>query len=291
MRKRDSRGLMESIEGDIEALADFVDAVATVGEYLLDTDDSERPIERKEHERELIAAGGWQCKCGQVNASYVGSCQCGGTKQKDTVPYKYKEVIETEPEKPAPTRGWVCLCGKKNSKYIPFCSCGGSQLDGMPYKVETPIERPPAPTSGWICLCGKKNSNYNAYCSCGGVKTDGTPYDDGQPSEQPLTEAAPEEMVEKPVAAEEITVPPETAEEMIAVQEPIEEVIEIPEPVKIVLPQMEKPQEKRIEKRTNKRFDNPFREEEKEWKCSRCGAIKPSFMPICECGMSKRDNG
>ncbi len=221
MRKRDSRGLMESIEGDIEALADFVDAVATVGEYLLDTDDSERPIERKEHERELIAAGGWQCKCGQVNASYVGSCKCGGTKQKDSKPYEYKDLTEAKPEKPAPT-------------------------------------------SGWICLCGKKNSNYNAYCSCGGVKADGTPYDDGQPSEQPSTEPAPE---------------------------PIEEVIEIPEPVKIVLPQMEKPQGKRIEERTNKRFDNPFREEEKDWKCSRCGAIKPSFMPICECGMSKRDNG
>lgn len=291
MRKRNSRGFMESIEGDIEALADFVDAVATVGEYLLDTDDSERPIERKEHERELIAAGGWQCKCGQVNASYVGSCKCGGTKQKDRKPYEYKDLTEAKPEKPAPTRGWVCLCGKKNSKYIPFCSCGGSQLDGMPYKVETPIELPPAPTSGWICLCGKKNSNYNAYCSCGGVKTDGTPYDDGQPSEQPLTEAAPEEMVERPVAAEEITAPPETAVEMIAAPEPIEEVIEIPEPEKIVLPQMEKPQEKRIEERTNKRFDNPFREEEKDWKCSRCGAIKPSFMPICECGMSKRDNG
>lgn len=221
MRKRDSRGFMESIEGDIEALADFVDAVATVGEYLLDTDDSERPIERKEHERELIAAGGWQCKCGQVNASYVGSCKCGGTKQKDSKPYEYKDLTEAKPEKPAPT-------------------------------------------SGWICLCGKKNSNYNAYCSCGGVKADGTPYDDGQPSKQPSTEPAPE---------------------------PIEEVIEIPEPVKIVLPQMEKPQEKRIEERTNKRFDNPFREEEKDWKCSRCGAIKPSFMPICECGMSKRDNG
>lgn len=248
MRKRDSRGLMESIEGDIEALADFVDAVATVGEYLLDTDDSERPIERKEHERELIAAGGWQCKCGQVNASYVGSCKCGGTKQKDSKPYEYKDLTEAKPEKPAPTRGW-------------------------------------------ICLCGKKNSNYNAYCSCGGVKADGTPYDDGQPSKQPSTEPAQEEMVEKPVAAEEITAPPETAVEMIAAPEPIEEVIEIPEPVKIVLPQMEKPQEKRIEERTNKRFDNPFREEEKDWKCSRCGAIKPSFMPICECGMSKRDNG
>ncbi len=221
MRKRDSRGLMESIEGDIEALADFVDAVATVGEYLLDTDDSERPIERKEHERELIAAGGRQWKCGHVTAAYVGSCKCGGTKQKDSKPYEYKDLTEAKPEKPAPT-------------------------------------------SGWICLCGKKNSNYNAYCSCGGVKADGTPYDDGQPSEQPSTEPAPE---------------------------PIEEVIEIPEPVKIVLPQMEKPQGKRIEERTNKRFDNPFREEEKDWKCSRCGAIKPSFMPICECGMSKRDNG
>ena len=41
----------------------------------------------------------------------------------------------------------------------------------------------------------------------------------------------------------------------------------------------------------NKRFANPFRvTEEKEWKCIRCGAIRPSFMAICECGMSKRDN-
>lgn len=288
---RNSKGFIESMDERIEAVADFVDAVATVGKYLLDTEDSEMPIERKEHERELIATGGWQCKCGQVNASYVGSCQCGGTKQKDTVPYKYKELIETEPEKPAPTKGWVCLCGKKNSKYIPFCSCGGSQLDGMPYKVETPIEPEPAPTSGWICLCGKKNSNYNTYCSCGGVKTDGTPYDDGLPSGQAVTELASEEIIETQESAEEIIETPKPVEKIIAVPEPIEEVNELQEPVRIVLPQSTKPQGKPIQERTNKRFDNPFHEEEKEWKCSRCGAIKPSFMPICECGMSKRDNG
>lgn len=273
-------GKSQSVEERLEEIADFIDAVATVGSYLMDTEDSNAPIERKEHERELIAAGGWQCKCGQVNASYVGSCQCGGTKQNDTVPYKYKELVETEPAKPVPTRGWICLCGKKNSKYLPFCSCGGSQLDGMPYKVETPVVPPPAPISGWICLCGKKNSNYNTYCVCGGVKADGTPYDDGNPSEQPADKPASEEIAETPETVEEIAETPETTEEMN----------EIPEPVKIMPLQSAKLQEKSIEERTNKRFDNPFREEETEWKCSRCGAIKPSFMPICECGMSKRDN-
>lgn len=245
---RNSKGFMECMDDRVEAIADFIDAVAMVGEYLLDTEDSEMPIERKEHERELIATGGWQCKCGQVNASYVGSCQCGGTKQKDTVPYKYKELIETEPEKPAPT-------------------------------------------SGWICLCGKKNSNYNMYCSCGGVKTDGTPYDDGQPAGQAVTELASEEIIETQEPAEEIIETPKPVEKIIAVPELIEEVNELQEPVKIVLPQSTKPQGKPIQERTNKRFDNPFHEEEKEWKCSRCGTIKPFFMPICECGMSKRDNG
>lgn len=240
-------GKSQSVEERLEEIADFIDAVATVGSYLMDTEDSNAPIERKEYERELIAAGGWQCKCGQVNASYVGSCQCGGTKQNDTVPYKYKELVETEPAKPVPTRGW-------------------------------------------ICLCGKKNSNYNTYCVCGGVKADGTPYDDGNPSEQPADKPASEEIAETPATVEEIAETPETVEEIAETPETTEEMNEIPEPVKIMPLQSAKLQEKSIEERTNKRFDNPFREEETEWKCSRCGAIKPSFMPICECGMSKRDN-
>lgn len=33
-----------------------------------------------EHERKLIDAGGWQCKCGTVHANYVSSCGCGLSK-------------------------------------------------------------------------------------------------------------------------------------------------------------------------------------------------------------------
>lgn len=217
-----------SVDEQLEELADFIDTVAMVGDYLSGKEIYTKPVDREVYERELMDAGGWQCKCGIVNASYVGSCRCGGTKQTDSVPYRYKDIFKKDPE-------------------------------------------PPAPKRGWICMCGKKNSNYFSCCACGGVKSDGTPYGEERPSKQPAPKPALEEKVETPKVFEEIVETSEPAEEIVATPSPLEEL---------------------QEKRANKKFANPFHdEEEKEWKCSRCGAIKPSFIPICECGMSKRDNG
>ena len=32
------------------------------------------------HNEQVLAAGGWKCSCGRVNASYVSSCSCGKSK-------------------------------------------------------------------------------------------------------------------------------------------------------------------------------------------------------------------
>ena len=43
------------------------------------------PVDQ-EHNRQLLAAGGWQCGCGRVNARYVSTCACGRNKHGETKP-------------------------------------------------------------------------------------------------------------------------------------------------------------------------------------------------------------
>lgn len=62
----------------------------------------------------------WKCPlCEKLNANYVGTCSCGGTK--DSPP----KLI---PKKPAYIRkdgSWKCpKCGTVNASYVGSCSCG-----------------------------------------------------------------------------------------------------------------------------------------------------------------------
>ena len=69
----------------------------------------------------VMSDGSWKCPwCGKINARYVGTCSCGGTK-------------DSAPRKPASQRpsyiredgSWKCpRCGKVNAKYVGTCSCG-----------------------------------------------------------------------------------------------------------------------------------------------------------------------
>lgn len=62
----------------------------------------------------------WKCPlCGKLNANYVGTCSCGGTK--DSPPKR-------TPKKPSYVRkdgSWKCpKCGTVNAAYVGSCSCG-----------------------------------------------------------------------------------------------------------------------------------------------------------------------
>ncbi len=68
--------------------------------------------------------GTWQCpRCKKINASYVGTCSCGVTK--DSAP------TISIPRKPSYIRedgSWKCpKCGKVNASYVGTCSCGRSK--------------------------------------------------------------------------------------------------------------------------------------------------------------------
>lgn len=39
------------------------------------------PKSKQEREKEILAAGGWKCDCGEVNYDYVTSCSCGRSKR------------------------------------------------------------------------------------------------------------------------------------------------------------------------------------------------------------------
>ena len=53
--------------------------------------------------RETLNAGGWQCPCGRVNASYVSTCACGANKAdvKNLAYKKEEERKESEAKKEA----------------------------------------------------------------------------------------------------------------------------------------------------------------------------------------------
>lgn len=250
---------VEELSDCIEDLADIIDDVQILGEYIFQGKSMyTKPIDREEHEKEIISSGGWMCKCGSVNASYVGTCKCGGTKSEDSVPYAKKEKWDEE---------WEEKCEEV-----------------APETLKRPkVWLAPEMASGWICSCGKKNPSYQSYCSCGGLQTEGTPFRNEVPAARPI-------MKEKQVIQKTVQEPiQESVQESVLepVVNEISELLREPEQESVV--QVERVAEEK-EELSNERFANPFKEEEKEWKCPTCGAIRPSFMAICECGTSKRDN-
>ena len=53
--------------------------------------------------RDILNAGGWQCPCGRINASYVSTCTCGNNKMEvKSLAYK-KEIEEKNIEAKAET--------------------------------------------------------------------------------------------------------------------------------------------------------------------------------------------
>ena len=260
-RRRQSENWInvEDVSDYIEDLADVIEDVHILGEYIFQGKPMyTKPIDTAEHEQGIISSGGWKCKCGSVNASYVGTCKCGGTKSENSVPYEQKDKWEEE---------WEEEC---------------EEVAPPPLK-RPKVWMPPELTSGWICTCGKKNPSYQSFCTCGGLQTEGTPFVNEAPAARPIMKKT--QVIQKTVQ-EPIQEP---------VQEPVSEPVvnEIPELIRETKPesvvQVERVEEEK-EEFSNDRFVNPFKEEEKEWKCPTCGALRPSFMAICECGTSKRGN-
>lgn len=344
------------IGGVLEGIIDVVEGISDAANGRTSTYSQRNWIDEEEHEKNLIRNGGWRCRCGNINASYVGTCKCGGTKQDDAFAYdaEMKEQYRVAnakrqaAQRPAPPSGWMCECGKRNAGYQAFCSCGGAQSDGIPYAeyLETsPIRMRPIEPANRTPVQTPPVAKPVEARTAAPVRTE-----EPKPAEPvipiveeepliPIMETAEEPLIPIAEAAEEPLIPIMETEEMLSEEEPFIPIVEekaeplipiaqeqeeplIPlieeqdeSPISIAKPEeksvftrpkeesrapiTEKPEEKEREdifglkpKPTgNKRFANPFRvTEEKEWKCIRCGAIRPSFMAICECGMSKRDN-
>lgn len=47
---------------------------------------------RESEEKKILAAGGWKCACGSVNAAYVSTCYCGRNKSDMTATQCKKEL-------------------------------------------------------------------------------------------------------------------------------------------------------------------------------------------------------
>lgn len=62
----------------------------------------------------------WKCPlCEKLNANYVGTCSCGGTK--DSPP----KLIPKKPSYIRKDGSWKCpKCGTVNASYVGSCSCG-----------------------------------------------------------------------------------------------------------------------------------------------------------------------
>lgn len=67
--------------------------------------------------------GSWKCSfCGRLNAKYVGTCACGGTK--DSPPPKVHRKTSSKRK----DGSWKCpKCGIVNAAYVGTCSCGQSK--------------------------------------------------------------------------------------------------------------------------------------------------------------------
>lgn len=72
----------------------------------------------------IMSDGSWKCpSCGNLNASYVGTCSCGGTRDSapPKPPRKKNSYIMED-------GSWRCpKCHKVNASYVGTCSCGRSK--------------------------------------------------------------------------------------------------------------------------------------------------------------------
>ena len=318
-------------------------------------------IDEESHEKALLRNGGWRCRCGNINASYVGTCQCGGTKQDDAFAYdeekreqyRVANAQKRAAQRPAPPSGWMCECGKRNAGYQAYCSCGGAQSDGIPcaeYVEEpslirmrpiepanrTPVQPSPAakPAEASTAAPVRTEVSKPAEPVIPIVEAQDEPVIPVVEAQEepliPIVEAQEEPLIPIVEAQEEPLIPIVEAQEeplipiVEAQEEPLIPIVEAQEePLIPIMEEKEeplipgaKPQEKSVFSREevskvstvqkkeeeredifglnpkptgNKRFENPFyNREEKEWKCPKCGAMRPSFMAICECGASKR---
>lgn len=308
------------IGGILEGIVDVVEGISDAANGRTSTYSQRNWIDKEVHEKELVRNGGWCCKCGNINASYVGTCKCGGTKQDDAVSYdaakREKDRITNyqmqASQRPAPPSGWMCECGKRNTAYQAYCSCGGAQTDGIPYAEyletspirmrpiepanRTPVQTPP------VAKPVEARTAAPIHTEVPKPAEPVIPVEEAQEEPLiPIVEVQEEPLIPVVEEKEEPLIPliEEQDESPISIAKPEEKSVFTRPKEENRAPITEKPEEKEREdifglkpKPTgNKRFANPFRvTEEKEWKCIRCGAIRPSFMAICECGMSKRDN-
>lgn len=295
------------IGGVFEGLIDAASKIADVFDGGQGTYTPSYSANRGDHD--LLRNGGWRCRCGNINASYVGTCKCGGTKQDDAFAddeemkeqYRVANAKRQAAQRPAPPSGWMCECGKRNAGYQAFCTCGGAQSDGIPYAeyLETsPIRMRPIEPANRTPVQTPPVAKPVEARTAAPVRTE-----EPKPAEPviPIAEEKAEPQISITQEQEELLIPiaEEKEESLIPIAKTEEKSVFTRPKEENRAPITEKPEEKEREdifglkpKPTgNKRFANPFRvTEEKEWKCIRCGAIRPSFMAICECGMSKRDN-
>lgn len=82
MNRRRRRYDDRDFDDVIEDVDDFCDMVGTVSDFFFPGEEV-KPIDANEHRNSLLSSGGWQCRCGAVNASYVGTCSCGCTKDEN----------------------------------------------------------------------------------------------------------------------------------------------------------------------------------------------------------------
>lgn len=331
------------IGGIFEGLIDAASKIADVFDGGQGTYTPSYSANRGDHD--LLRNGGWRCRCGNINASYVGTCKCGGTKQDDAFAddeemkeqYRVANAKRQAAQRPAPPSGWMCECGKRNAGYQAFCTCGGAQTDGIPYAeyLETsPIRMRPIEPANRTPVQTPPVAKPVEARTAAPVSTE-----EPKPAEPVIPIVEEEPLIPIMETAEEPLIPIMETEEMLSEEEPLIPIVEEKEEPQISITQeqeelqipiaeekeesqipiakkeeksvftrpkeenrapiTEKPEEKEREdifglkpKPTgNKRFANPFDDREaKDWKCSKCGAIRPSFMAICECGTSKRRN-
>lgn len=306
------------IGGVLEGIIDVVEGISDAANGRTSTYSQRNWIDEEEHEKNLIRNGGWRCRCGNINASYVGTCKCGGTKQDDAFAddeemkeqYRVANAKRQAAQRPAPPSGWMCECGKRNAGYQTFCTCGCAQSDGIPYAEyleSSPIRMRPIEPANRTPVQTPPVAKPVEARTAAPVRTEET-----KPAEPviPIVEEEPLIPIVEEKAEPQISITQEQEEPLIPIAEEKEESqisISKPEEKSVFTrtkeesgaPITEKPEEKEREdifglkpKPTgNKRFANPFDDREaKEWKCSKCGALRPSFMAICECGTSKRGN-
>lgn len=82
------------------------------------------------YERKLAEVpGGWRCqRCGQLNASYVGTCGCGCDKS-GNMPIKGSEQIQQDVKITQPQVLYCTSCGKQMEADSKFCRYCGAKAE------------------------------------------------------------------------------------------------------------------------------------------------------------------